>query len=411
MAVRIPMEGDRGGPDPADFGPRTRVLKGGLLIQIDKLLQFVVAKNGSDLHLHVGRPPVVRLHGHLRPLETEVLTPEDTAGLMRSITPDRHQQELEDVGSADFGFSFQDKVRFRVAVFKQRGHVSLSLRLIPSRLMSLSEIGLPATVESLLGRTRGLFLVTGPTGSGKTTTLASMINYINEHFDRHIITIEEPIEYYHEHKESIINQREVGTDVSTFSEAVQRGLRADPDVILVGEMRDLDTMEAAIRAAETGHLVFSSLHTTGAAGTVNRIVDAFPVAQKEMMRVQLASSLMAVVSQTLVPRIDMPGRIAAYEFMMITPAAQNLIRKNEPYRLESLIQTGRKWGMQLLDDSLWDLYSRKIIAVGEMLERAQRREELEQKLTATAEGRKALKSVGGPLDVSDLNKFQKTVAR
>jgi twitching motility protein PilT len=381
------------------------------MIQIDKLLQFVVAKNCSDLHLHVGRPPIVRLHGRLKTLETETLTPEDTAGLMRGITPERQQQELEQVGSADFGFSFQDKARFRVAVFKQRGHIGMTLRLIPTRLMSLSEIGLPPIVESLLGRTRGLFLVTGPTGSGKTTTLASMVNYINETFDRHIITVEEPIEYYHTHKKSIINQRELGTDVISFEEAVRRALRADPDVILVGEMRDLHTMEAAIRAAETGHLVFSTLHTTGAAGTVNRIVDAFPVEQKDMVRVQLASSLMAVISQTLVPRIDMPGRIAAYEFMMITPAAQNLIRKNEPYRLESYIQTGRKWGMQLLDDSLWDLYTRGVIAVEEMLERSQRREELEAKLMGTAEGRDALKRVGGPLDEADLAKFQKMAPR
>jgi twitching motility protein PilT len=380
------------------------------MIQIDKLLQFVVSKNASDLHLHVGRPPVVRVHGRLRTLETETLQPEDTAGLMRSITPEHHQQELETCGSADFGFSFQDKARFRVAVFRQRGHVSLSLRLIPSRLMGLDEIGLPPTVETLLGRTRGLFLVTGPTGSGKTTTLAAMVNHINENYDRHIITVEEPIEYYHEHKKSIINQREVGTDVVSFEEAVRRALRADPDVILVGEMRDTQTMEAAIRAAETGHLVFATLHTTGAAGTVNRIVDAFPVAQKEMVRVQLASSLMAVISQTLVPRIDMPGRIAAYEFMVINAAAQNLIRKNEPYRLESYIQTGRKLGMQLLDDSLWDLYTRKIISVGEMLERAQRREELEQKLMATAEGREALKEAGAPLDEADLKAFQKAQA-
>ena len=209
----------------------------------------------------------------------------------------------------------------------------------------------------------------------------------------------------------MINQRELGTDVVSFSEAVRRALRADPDVILVGEMRDLQTMEAAIRAAETGHLVFSTLHTTGAAGTVNRIVDAFPVDQKEMVRIQLASSLMAVISQTLVPRIDMPGRIAAYEFMMITPAAQNLIRKNEPYRLESFIQTGRKYGMQLLDDALWDLYSRGIIAVEEMLERAQRREELEEKLLLTPDGREALKKVGGPLDESDFKQFQKTAPR
>jgi twitching motility protein PilT len=381
------------------------------MIQIDKLLQFVVAKNCSDLHLHVGRPPIVRLHGRLKILETETLVPEDTAAIMRGITPERQQQELEQVGSCDFGFSFQDKARFRVAVFKQRGNVSLTLRLIPTRLMSLQEIGLPPIVESLLSRTRGLFLVTGPTGSGKTTTLASMVNYINENFDRHIITVEEPIEYYHVHKKSIINQRELGTDVISFEEAVRRALRADPDVILIGEMRDLHTMEAAIRAAETGHLVFSTLHTTGAAGTVNRIVDAFPPEQKDMIRVQLAGSLMAVISQTLVPRIDMPGRIAAYEFMMILPAAQNLIRKNEPYRLESFIQTGRKWGMQLLDDALWDLYAKGIIAVEEMLERAQRREELEQKLMATSEGREALKRVGGPLDEADLSKFQKMAAR
>jgi len=381
------------------------------MIQVDKLMQFAVAKNASDLHLHVGRPPVVRLHGRLRSLETEVLTPEDTVGLMRSITPDRYQQELEETGSADFGIDFQSQARFRVAVFKQRGHVSLSLRLIPSRLMTLQEIGLPAIVESLLTRTRGLFLVTGPTGSGKTTTLASMVNYINDNFDRHIITVEEPIEYYHAHKKSMINQRELGTDVVSFDEAIRRGLRADPDVILVGEMRDLPTMEAAIRAAETGHLVFSTLHTTGAAGTVNRIVDAFPADQKDMIRVQLAGSLMAVLSQTLIPRIDMPGRIAAFEFMVVTPAAQNLIRKNEPYRLESFIQTGRKWGMQLLDDALWDLYARGIIAAEEMLERAQRREEIEQKLAQTAEGRAVLRRIGGPTDEDDLKALQKALPR
>jgi twitching motility protein PilT len=298
-----------------------------------------------------------------------------------------------------------------VAVFKQKGHISLSLRLIPSRLMSLKEIGLPEIVESLLCRQRGLFLVTGPTGSGKTTTLASMINYINENFDRHIITLEEPIEYYHSHKKSIINQRELGLDVISFEEGVRRALRADPDVILIGEMRDLHTMEAAVRAAETGHLVFSTLHTTGAAGTVNRIIDAFPAEQKDMIRVQLACCLMAVISQTLVPRIDMPGRIAAYEFMVIKPAAQNLIRKNEPYRLESYIQTGRKDGMQLLDESLWDLYSRRIIAADEMLIRAQHPEEIAAKLSETAEGREALKRTHGLVDESDMKASQKTAVR
>jgi len=371
------------------------------MIQIDKLLQFVVSKNASDLHLHVGRAPVVRLHGRLRTLETETLTPEETAGMMRSITPERYQRELDEAGSSDFGFGFQDMARFRVAIFKQRGHVSLSLRLIPSRLMTLDEIGLPATVKSLLARTRGLFLVTGPTGSGKTTTLASMINYINESYDRHIITVEDPIEYYHEHKNSLVNQREVGVDVGSFDEAVRRALRADPDVILVGEMRDVETMQAAIRAAETGHLVFSTLHTTGAAGTVNRIIDAFPVAQKDMVRVQLAGSLIAVISQTLCPRSDMPGRIAAYEFLMITSAAQHMIRKNEPFRLESVIQTGGRWGMQMLDDALWDLYQRGVISIEEMLEKAQRREELEKQLMSVPGGREALEQVGGPMAGGD----------
>jgi twitching motility protein PilT len=378
--------------------------------QIDKLLQFVVTKNASDLHLHVGQPPVVRLHGRLKRLQTKVLTPEDTVALMQSITPDRYQEELAAVGSADFGFSYQDKARFRVAVFKQRGHVGLALRQIPSRLMTLSEIGLPGIVETLLSRTRGLFLVTGPTGSGKTTTLASMINYINDNFDRHIITVEEPIEYYHEHKKSIVNQRELGSDVPSYGEAVRRALRADPDVILVGEMRDTQTMEAAIRAAETGHLVLSTLHTTGAAGTVNRIVDAFPEAQKSMIRIQLSTSLMAVISQTLVPRADMPGRIAAFEFLWVTSAAQNMIRKEESFRLESVIQTGRKWGMQLLDDSLWDLYSRGVIAPEDMLERAVHREELEQKLAETPEGREALKRIGGPVDAEDMKTFQRTAS-
>ena len=375
--------------------------------QIEKLLQFVVTKNASDLHLHVGQPPTVRLHGRLKRLQTKVLTPEDTIALMQSITPDRHQQELAEVGSADFGFSFQDKARFRAAVFKQRGCVGLSLRQIPNRLMTLSEIGLPPIVETLLGRTRGLFLVTGPTGSGKTTTLASMINYINDNFDRHIITVEEPIEYYHDHKQSIVNQRELGADVPSYEEAIRRALRADPDVMLVGEMRDTATMEAAIRAAETGHLVFSTLHTTGAAGTINRIVDAFPEAQKNMIRIQLSTSLMAVISQTLVPRVDMPGRIAAFEFLWVTSAAQNMIRKEESFRLESVIQTGRKWGMQLLDDSLWDLYARGIIAPEEMLERAVHRDELEQKLVQTPDGRKALKRIGGPVDEEDLKAVQR----
>ncbi len=353
----------------------------GSTLQIDKLLQAVIVNNASDLHIHVGRQPTLRLHGRLRSLDTKVLEPEDTMALMKSITPDRYQQEIEEEGSADFGFSYGEKARFRVAIFKQRGHVSVTLRLIPSKLMSFEEIGMPPIVKTLLNRPRGIFLVTGPTGSGKTTTLATMINQVNQTLDRHIVTVEDPIEYYHEHKQCMVNQREVGIDVPSFAEALRRVLRADPDVIMVGELRDLETMEAAIRAAETGHLVFGTLHTTSALGTINRIVDSFPTDQQEMVRVQLASTLVAVLSQQLCPRSDMPGRVAAFEFLYCTPATSNLIRKNETFRIESIIQTGRKYGMQLLDESLMGLYHQNIIDLETMMERANRPNELQEQLS------------------------------
>jgi len=350
-------------------------------LQIEKLLQVVISNNASDLHLHVGKQPTLRLHGRLRPLDTKVLDGDDTMALMKAIAPQRYQQEVEEEGSADFGFSFGDKGRFRVAIFKQRGNVSITLRLIPTKLMTFEELGLPPVVKTLLNRPRGIFLVTGPTGSGKTTTLATMINHINETLERHIVTVEDPIEYYHPHKRSMVNQREVGIDVPSFSEALRRVLRADPDVIMVGELRDLETMAAAIRAAETGHLVFGTLHTTSALGTINRLVDSFPTDQQEMIRVQLATSLLAVLSQQLCPRSDMPGRTAAFEFLYCTPATSNLIRKNETFRIESVIQTGRKWGMQLLDESLRGLYHQGIINLETLLEKANRPSEIEEKLS------------------------------
>jgi len=325
---------------------------------------------GSDIHLVVGRPPVLRMHGRLRSLDTKVLEPDDTVSLMKSITPEKNQQEIQEEGGTDFGFAFGDAGRFRTAVFRQKSHLSLVLRLIPSELLSFEKIGLPKICAALCRRPRGMFLVTGPTGSGKTTTLASMINYINENLDHHIITVEEPIEYYHNHKKSIINQREVGIDVPRFAEALRRSLRQDPDVILVGELRDLETMEAAITAAETGHLVFGTLHTTGCQGTINRIIDAFPVSQQEQIRVQLSTNLIAVLSQTLCPLKAGKGRVAAYEFMVVTPAIANLIRENKTYRIESSIQTGKKFGMQLLDDHLWDLYDDDKISLEEMLDKA-----------------------------------------
>jgi len=271
---------------------------------------------------------------------------------MKSITPDRIQQEFEESGSGDFGFAYGDAARFRVAIFKQKGYCSLVLRQIPNKILTFEQIGLPAMAEQICRRPRGIFLVTGPTGSGKSTTLACMINWINENFDKHIITMEDPIEFFHPHKKSIVVQREVGVDVPNFSEAIRRALRQDPDVMLVGEMRDLATIGAAITAAETGHLVFGTLHTNGAASTISRVIDAFPADAQEQIRVQLANNLIAVLSQTLCPRIDTEGRVAAYEFMYVTPSIQNLIRENKTFRIDSDIQTGKKYGMQLLDDNL-----------------------------------------------------------
>src|SRR3954469_13473731 len=258
-------------------------------IQIDRLLETTVRRKASDLHLAVGKPPTIRLHGHLRELQTKILDAEDTMSLMKSITPERIQQEFEEQGSGDFGFAYGDAARFRVAIFKQKGMASLVLRQIPNKKL---------TFEQICRRPRGVFLVTGPTGSGKSTTLASMVHYINQQFDRHIITMEDPIEFYHDHIKSVVVQREIGVDVPNFAESIRRALRQDPDVIMVGEMRDLATIGAAITAAETGHLVFGTLHTSGAASTINRIIDAFPTDQQEQIRVQLANNLIAVLSQT-----------------------------------------------------------------------------------------------------------------
>ena len=339
-------------------------------IHIDRLLDTAVKQQASDIHLTVGRPPMLRMRGRLVELKTKVLEPSDTLALMKSITPEKNQVELQEHGGTDFGFAYDKGARFRVSAFQAKGHLAIVLRQIPGRLLTFSEIGLPSIVTELCHRPRGLFLVTGPTGSGKTTTLATMIDYINETLERHIITIEDPIEYYHPHKKSIVNQREVGNDVPSFAEALRRALRQDPDVALVGEMRDLETMEAAVRAAETGHLVFGTLHTNSAAGTITRIIDAFPVAQQSQIRVQLSTSLMAVLSQQLIPRVDQSGMIAAFEFMAVTPAIAHMVRENKVFRIDSAIQTGRKSGMQLLDDHLWDLYSSHLISAENMLDKA-----------------------------------------
>ena len=349
-------------------------------IQIDRLLDTVVRTGASDLHLTVGRKPTLRLHGGLKNLDTKVLDGDDCVSLMKQIAPEKAQQELQEEGSCDFGFAFGTEARFRVAIFRQRGDLTLVLRLIPNQLLTFEEIGLPTILKELIRRPRGLFIVTGPTGSGKTTSLATMIDYVNTNLERHIVTAEDPIEYYHYHKKSIVNQREVGNDVPSFSEALRRVLRADPDVILVGEMRDLETIEAAIQAAETGHLVFATLHTTGASGTINRIIDAFPTNQQEQVRVQLSTALISVLSQVLLRRIDNSGRVAAYEFLVVTPAVANLIRENKTFRIDSAIQTGRKFGMQLLDDHLWTLYERGMIGAEDMIDKSRDPNALTQKV-------------------------------
>lgn len=328
-------------------------------VQIDKLLETVVKEKVSDLHITTMQPPVVRKDGRMRRLETKVLEAEDTVALMKSITPERNQQELQEVGGTDFGFAFGDKARFRVAVFKQRGQVAMVLRRIPNEFLTFAQLGLPPVIEDMIKRPRGLLLVTGPTGSGKTTSLASMINWINDNLDHHIITMEDPIEYYHEHKKSTINQREIGVDVPDFPEALRRALRMDPDVILVGEMRDLETISAAITAAETGHVVFATLHTTGAQGTVDRIIDVFPTHQQEQIRTQLSVAIIGILSQALLPKKP-NGLIAAYELLVVTPAIANLIREGKTFRINSSIQTGKKFGMQLLDDALFNLWKNNL---------------------------------------------------
>jgi len=366
-------------------------------IHIDRLLETVIKQGASDLHLTVGRPPVIRIHGHLRSLETKVLGPDDTVALMKAITPDRNQQELQEEGGTDYAFAFGDHGRFRVSVFKQKSHVALVLRLIPAKLLTFEQIGLPEICRALCRRPRGMFLVTGPTGSGKTTTLATMLDYINKNLDRHIVTMEDPIEYYHNHKKSVINQREVGTDVPSFAEALRRVLRMDPDVILVGELRDLETIGAAIRAAETGHLVFATLHTTGCQGTINRVIDAFPHEQQEQIRVQLSTNLIASLSQALLPRIP-KGMVAAYEFMVITPAISNLIRENKTFRIDSMIQTGKKYGMQLLDEHLWSLYEQGVINAEDCVDRSRHPGVMQDKIDAHARG----------MDVSKIGGTEKT---
>ena len=356
-----------------------------MTILIDKLLQACVKQGASDIHIVVGQPPVFRLHGRMRKLETKVLEADDTVALMKSIAPERSQRELQEKGSADFGFAFGDLARFRVSIFKQRGFVSMVLRQIPNNMLTPQQLGLPDVCVKLVLRPRGLFLVTGPTGSGKSTTLASLVNYINENVDHHIITIEDPIEFYHYHKKSTVNQREIGVDVPSFSEAIRRALRQDPDVIHVGEMRDLETISAAISAAETGHMVFGTLHTNSAMGTVNRIIDAFPGNLQDQIRTQLSTALVGIVAQTLLPKIG-GGRLAAYEILVVTSGIANLIRENKTFRISSAIQTGAKFGMQLMDDALFKAWKEEKCTIEDVLGKAHNPDDLAKRILNAQRG-------------------------
>ena len=364
-------------------------------LQIDKLLNACIRQGASDIHITTGQPPTFRLHGRMRRLETKVLEADDTVSLMKSIAPERCQRELQEAGTSDFGFAFGDAGRFRVSIFKQRGDIGMVLRLIPNELLSPDVLGCPERVKELVKQPRGLFLVTGPTGCGKSTTLAGLIDYINQRMDHHIITIEDPIEFYHYHKKSVINQREVHVDVPSFAEAIKRALRQDPDVILVGELRDLETIEAAISAAETGHVVFGTLHTNSAQKTIDRIIDAFPGNLQDQIRTQLSTCLLGVLAQQLLPKKG-GGRVAAYELMVGTSAIQNLIRENKTFRITSSIQTGKREGMQLMDDDLFRLWENDKCELHEVLYRS-----LDQKALALRINAHTDQGLGPELDHSE----------
>ena len=296
------------------------------------------------------------------------------------MTPERNLKELEEKGSSDFAIHMDQVGRFRANVFRQKNHYQVCMRLLPLEVLGFDQIGLPPSIKELLLKTRGLILVTGPTGSGKSTSLASMIDFINEELESHIITIEDPIEFYHEHKKSVVTQREIGVDVPDFTEALRRALRQDPDVILVGEMRDLETISAAITAAETGHLVMGTLHTTGAARTVDRIIDAFPSEHQDQIRMQLSVSLVAVISQVLLPKQG-GGRVAGLEIMLMTPAIENHIRKGETFKIPSVIQTSKKAGMVLLDDYLVNLAQSGVITAEAAIRYAQSQKDMVSRIS------------------------------
>ena len=343
------------------------------------LLKTLVEMNGSDLHLSTNTPPQVRVHGHLQRLPLPDLTPADSKQLVYSVLTDSQKKRFEETSELDFSFGIKALgSRFRCNVFNQRGAVGAVYRLIPEKIRSFNELGLPPVLASLAERPRGLVLVTGPTGSGKSTTLAAMLDKINSERHDHILTIEDPIEYIHAHKSCLVNQREVHSDTNSFSDALRAALREDPDIVLIGEMRDLETVEAALKIAETGHLTFATLHTNSAAQTINRIIDIFPANQQSQIRTQLSLVLEGIVCQALLPKADGGGRVASLEILVPTPAIRNLIRDDKIHQIYGVMQAGQeKLGMQTANQSLASLYMRRLITIETALTASSNRDELQ----------------------------------
>ncbi len=345
-------------------------------MDISDLLAFSVKNNASDLHLSAGIPPIIRVHGDIRKINVPALEHSEVHNMVYDIMNDGQRKRYEETMECDFSFEIPNLARFRVNAFNQDRGAGAVFRTIPSKILSLEELKCPAIFKNIVDVPRGIVLVTGPTGSGKSTTLAAMVDYINENQMDHILTIEDPIEFVHQSKKSLINQREVGPHTLSFQNALRSALREDPDVILVGELRDLETIRLALTAAETGHLVFGTLHTSSAAKTIDRIVDVFPAAEKEMVRSMLSESLRAVISQTLCKTKDEKGRVAAHEIMIGTPAIRNLIRENKVAQMYSSIQTGQNLGMQTLDQSLQELVRKNVISVQEARSKAANKESI-----------------------------------
>ncbi len=346
---------------------------------LPELLKTLVEKEGSDLHITTSTPPQIRVHGHLQRLDLPELGPAETKQLVYSVLTDAQKKRYEETQELDFSFGIKGLARFRCNVFSQRGATGAVYRLIPEKIRSFSELGLPPVIATLAERPRGLVLVTGPTGSGKSTTLAAMIDKINCERHDHILTIEDPIEYIHQHKNCLVNQREVHSDTNSFSNALRAALREDPDIVLIGEMRDLETVEAALKIAETGHLTFGTLHTNSAAQTINRIIDIFPAGQQAQIRTQLSLVLEGIVCQALLPRGDGKGRVASLEIMVPTPAIRNLIRDDKVHQIYGAMQTGQeKLGMQTANQSLASLYMKRLISLETALGSSSNKDELQE---------------------------------